>query len=228
LTFWGIFTASTQVAMTSRLPALLEPYLALPSEASLILVTNVLGASANWLVLRYLYAYLKASKFSGDAGDETIGVVFASFLRDAAFWRDGAGRMVSRSSATEADPLSSNSDKCIQGLDLDGLGRAGRFQFVDGLGGLCTGEAPLETGKTKNRVIRSPRIDHVQAELEAALGDLTSRRKVLIVDQLDALLAVSEDNVTSTSLSSMLLSLREVCTTQSTASNRSEDGFHAI
>jgi elongator complex protein 6 len=97
--------------MASRLPALLEPYLALPPETSLILVTNVLGASANWLVLRYLYAYLKNSNASEDAGDEMIGVVFASFLRDAAFWRDGAGRMVSSRIITVANPLNLNINK---------------------------------------------------------------------------------------------------------------------
>lgn len=76
--------------MSSRIPPLLEPYFALPSESSLILLTNVLGASSNWLVLRYLYSYLKVPEQTED-----IGVAFVSFMRDGSFWRDGCGKMVS-------------------------------------------------------------------------------------------------------------------------------------
>lgn len=76
--------------MAARIPPLLEPYLALPDEASLILLTNVLGASSNWLVLRYIYSILK----SQDEG-ENAGVVLVSFMRDSTFWREGGGRMVS-------------------------------------------------------------------------------------------------------------------------------------
>lgn len=83
--------------MASRIPALLEPYLALPREASLILLTSVLGASSNWLTLRYLYSYLRSpartEELEADDGD--TGVVLVSFLRDGAFWRDGAARLVS-------------------------------------------------------------------------------------------------------------------------------------
>lgn len=79
------------MASSSRIPHLLEPYLALPSEGSLVLLTSVLGASANWLVLRHLYSYLRGA--SGE--DRDTGVVLVSFLRDGAFWRDGAAKMVS-------------------------------------------------------------------------------------------------------------------------------------
>ena len=76
--------------MSSRIPSLLEPYLALPSEASLTLLTSVLGASSNWLVLRCLYSYLRSSE-----GNEDVGVVLVSFMRDGAFWREGCGKLVS-------------------------------------------------------------------------------------------------------------------------------------
>ena len=78
--------------MTSRIPPLLEPYISLPPEASLILLTNVLGATTNWLVLRYLHAAL-APEACDDSGNETR-VVLVSFLRDLAFWKDGARRLV--------------------------------------------------------------------------------------------------------------------------------------
>jgi elongator complex protein 6 len=103
--------------MTSRIPLLLEPYLSLPPEASLILLTSVLGASTNWLVLRFLYNALAAPTTSpqlgarqdtdgigrtGEDGDwkreeegEGTRVVLASFLRDLSFWREGGRRLVS-------------------------------------------------------------------------------------------------------------------------------------
>lgn len=91
------------------------------------------------------------------------------------------------------------------------MGRNGHFTFVDGLSGLFTG-AP---GTGSDRTLRSSGTDHVRSELEAALGDVRTGTKVLIIDQLDALLAASGEDVTSTSLSAMLLSLREVSTTPS-------------
>jgi hypothetical protein len=84
--------------MASRIPPLLEPYLSLPPEASLILLTNVLSTSTNWLVLRYLQSFLTPPARNPEAEDrkpEGTTVVLVSFLRDWAFWRDGARKMVS-------------------------------------------------------------------------------------------------------------------------------------
>lgn len=78
--------------MTSRIPPLLEPYISLPPEASLILLTNVLGASTNWVVLRYLYSALAPEAY--DDLENDTKVVLVSFLRDMAFWKDGARRLV--------------------------------------------------------------------------------------------------------------------------------------
>lgn len=80
--------------MSSRIPTLLEPHLGLPEEASLIVLTSVLGATSNWLVLRYLYSYLRRETRLDEPEPDT-GVVMVSFLRDGAFWRDEARRMVS-------------------------------------------------------------------------------------------------------------------------------------
>ena len=44
--------------MPPTIPPLLEPYLILPPEGSLILVTHVQGVTANWITLWYLYALL--------------------------------------------------------------------------------------------------------------------------------------------------------------------------
>lgn len=83
--------------MSSRLPPLLEPYLALPPEASLILLTNVLGATSNWLILRFLYSALNAKRDQNEGAGETK-VVFVSFLRDLAFWKESGKRLVSAAS----------------------------------------------------------------------------------------------------------------------------------
>jgi elongator complex protein 6 len=96
--------------MTSRIPPLLDPYLVLPPEASLILLTSVLGASTNWLVLRYLYSALlpaagvgreldrdggiESGDASGKAEGDRPAVVLVSFLRDLSFWREGARKLV--------------------------------------------------------------------------------------------------------------------------------------
>lgn len=81
--------------MSSRIPPLLEPYLALPPEASLILLTSVLGASTNWLVLRFLHGALIGSESSPDAPqDAEAKVVLVSFMRDFAFWKENAKRLV--------------------------------------------------------------------------------------------------------------------------------------
>ncbi len=93
-------------AMTSRIPPLLEPYLALPPEASLILLTSVLGASTNWLVLRYLYSALGPRPspsrdaesglggLCGGSNGDGAAVVLVSFLRDLSFWKEGGRRLV--------------------------------------------------------------------------------------------------------------------------------------
>lgn len=85
--------------MSTRLPPLLEPYLSLPPEASLLLLTNVLGATSNWLLLRFLYSTLhhtaKEEAENTSSGNGETKVVFVSFMRDLAFWREGGRRLVS-------------------------------------------------------------------------------------------------------------------------------------
>lgn len=85
------------------------------------------------------------------------------------------------------------------------MSKKGRFAFVDGLTGLFAGEKRQQAG-----VLTSSRVDDVRTGVESAIAQVRCRRTVLIVDQVDVLLAAGED-ATSTSLSAMLLSLREVC-----------------
>lgn len=105
---------------SSRVPPLLQPYVKLPCDDSLLLLTSTLGASANWLLVRFLYDAL--SNNTQDSGaDEVHNVVFVSWVRDYEFWKQEA-----RKSA---------------GLDLERLKREKRFAFVDGLGGLAMDDA---------------------------------------------------------------------------------------
>ena len=93
-------TLTTTHTMTTRIPHLLAPYVRIPAEGSLTLLTSVLDATTNWLVLRYLHACLKPSSggpgFESETADaaEDVGVVLLSFMRDQAFWKDGASRLV--------------------------------------------------------------------------------------------------------------------------------------
>lgn len=88
--------------MAAQIPPLLESYLSLPPETSQIVLTGILGASTNWLVLRYLHSLLKPGTThhraqhdgEGDPEQEDVKVVLVSWMRDYAFWKDGAGRLV--------------------------------------------------------------------------------------------------------------------------------------
>ncbi|KAF3068524.1 hypothetical protein CFAM422_007771 [Trichoderma lentiforme] len=124
-----------------------------------------------------------------DDAETNSGVVLVSFMRDLAFWREGASRL---------------------GLDLDGLNRAGRFSFVDGLTGLLSGGQGSESTGDKGRILKNAKLDDVRRGIEAAIGDGRLGSKVLIIDQLDELLAISgEEDVTGLALEGMLFSLRE-------------------
>lgn len=211
---------------SSRTPPLLEPYLAVPPETSLIVLTSILGASTNWLVLRYLHAYLGRRSSSNNrptAAQQALGVeseaqdddaaapgvllLLVSFLRDYAFWKDGAARL---------------------GVDLEAVGRAGRLVYVDGLGALFSPdeEAALEPaarglddgrgGDGWRRKLTSATTAHLSAVLGGAVDELGARggpagRVVLVVDQLDFVLAATRpQDVSGSALRDLVMGLREV------------------
>lgn len=83
------------------LPPLLTPYVSSLPQSSLVLLSSVLGATGNWLILRYMYAALSASSnpnasFGTDGLDngKKRKVVLVSFLRGWEFWRSEAKRLV--------------------------------------------------------------------------------------------------------------------------------------
>lgn len=217
--------------MALRSPPLLEPYLRLPQEASLTLLSGVLGASTNWLVHRYLLSILASSSSSSssqsftssssltrlssgvrgsqddddesDAGlrPHTTSVVFVSFLRDYAFWKDGCKRL---------------------GLDLDQVGKKGAFVFVDGLTGLFTSSSPSghdrrPSGQVEipgQKVLLGATADQLRRTLEDAVAHVQAlnpgTQTVLVVDQPDVLLAAAGEAISSQGLRDTILGLREV------------------
>ena len=80
------------MAQRNRIPTALEPYLRLPVQTSLILLTSTLGCSVNWVTARFAGSVLSeetrkiVSKDDGTA-QENIVVVLVSWMRDAAFWK---------------------------------------------------------------------------------------------------------------------------------------------
>lgn len=151
-----------------------------------------------------------------DAGP---GVVFLSFMRDLAFWREGASRMV-RIFLFFVVPF------FLAGFHIEwlltrlftlglGLGRSEQSWQIQ----LCGWPDRLafwgrgsESTADKGRVLLSGKPDDVRRSLEAAIADVrSSGPKILIIDQLDELLAIfGDEDVTGPALEGMLLSLREV------------------
>lgn len=79
----------------NRIPPDLEPYLRLPPEAALVLLTGTLGCSINWLTARFAGSLLAPDGHqfsSGEKGEKKgeekeTAVVLVSWMRDAAFWK---------------------------------------------------------------------------------------------------------------------------------------------
>jgi len=167
------------------LPPLLTPYLTLPSS-SLTFLTSTLGASTNWLVLRFLHAALSpphpptntiSNPVPTPSESIKTHIILISWLRDFSFWKDGAKKL---------------------GLDLS---RAGQVTFIDGLG---TG-----IGMGADGIQRLER--ELLAEVKRAKGPEEDGKKVvLVVDGLDFVLAAAEGRGVQGVLD-MIGEVREVC-----------------
>ncbi|TGO07046.1 hypothetical protein BTUL_0341g00070 [Botrytis tulipae] len=180
---------------TRSIPPLLTPYLSLPSESSLILLTGVLGAGTNWLLLRYLSSIFSPGaekNGEGDAeGEGEVKVVFLSFMRDMGFWREGARKI---------------------NLDLDKLTQQSRFLFLDGLSSLHLPQTqpPTPGAGTPLTTPLLPSISHL---LTKAITSLSSSpgKIIFILDSPDFLIASTPTpETTSQELHSLLLSLRSL------------------
>ncbi|PVH73353.1 hypothetical protein DL98DRAFT_469422 [Cadophora sp. DSE1049] len=180
--------------MSSRIPPLLEPYLALPPEASLVLLTSVLGASSNWLVLRFLHSALIGSEVSLEvASEDEPKVLLVSFMRDWAFWKENARRL---------------------GLDLDKFALTKRFAFVDGLSSLFLPRQPGATARRAGEnVLVKPGLEGVAKQIQDSIEALQSSQGtgkiLLVIDQSDLLLAAGDEEVGAVKVEDILMGLRE-------------------
>jgi hypothetical protein len=95
---------------------------------------------------------------------------------------------------------------------MDAMIKTGKIGIVDGLTGLFTGDAS-PTGNSSDVILKSPALEDINAQIDAATERLQTSKKVLIVDGLDALVAMAPEGASSSSLSAekLILSLREVC-----------------
>jgi elongator complex protein 6 len=90
-----------------------------------------------------------------------------------------------------------------------------RFQFVDGLSGLfLPKQLRAAPGRVGEKILSDPSLASVSRELQNAVQTLSNSegagKIVLVVDQLDLLLAAGGDQIGSVSLEDMLMNLREV------------------
>jgi len=84
------------------IPSLLAPFVTSIPPTSLTVVSAVLGATSNWLVLRFLFAALNPARTDlvleedgvqrGTESAAVRKVVLVSFLRSWDFWRSEAKR----------------------------------------------------------------------------------------------------------------------------------------
>ncbi|KAF2271196.1 hypothetical protein CC78DRAFT_611205 [Lojkania enalia] len=133
----------------SRIPPLLQPYTRLPKHPSLFLLTGTLGATANWLIIRFLCDVLATKNGSraaenDKAGDEVgeggTAVVLVSWIREYEFWRNEARKGA--------------------GLDLQRLGNEKRVAFVDGLSRMYMPEVGKQS-ITQNTVLTTPQTQNM-------------------------------------------------------------------
>ncbi len=86
----------------SVVPPLLLPFLTAPGAKTLTLVTSTLSTTSSWLVLRYVYVAvirnnltLPKSEVNLEERQGENSVVLVSWLRDEAWWKDSARKLVS-------------------------------------------------------------------------------------------------------------------------------------
>ncbi|KAM3494155.1 hypothetical protein MY3957_002607 [Beauveria namnaoensis] len=169
---------------SSRIPPRLEAYVAsgplARDEGSLTVVTAVQGASANWLVLRYLYALLAGGGSGGGRGVEergAVGVVLGMDLN--ALCKNGRFAFVDGLTGLCAPAVPGSSNGIIVG------------------GGGATTTTTTDSD------------DVVKACVDAAAARLTAgSRTVLLVDGLDAYVATGSGSGAA-GAASLIMSLRE-------------------
>lgn len=173
-------------------PLALEPYLRLPAESSLTLLTGTVGVNASFLATRFVGSALQTDQHDDD-DDRDAGVLLITWLRDSSFWK----QEIRRGSVSEVyicSPLSTTNCQ-HQGLDTTRLSQLGKFAAVD-----CFSDPTWPLVETEKRILSAL----------ALLSDTSStgrpKKITLILDAPDILLATS--STTAAALNTFLLTLR--------------------
>lgn len=186
------------------IPALLSPLLQTPPKAcSLYLLTSVLSASTNWLVLRFIYAALLAGEGrekksllndnnknnynNNNNGTTTTGefrVLMISWLRGLELWGEMGKKL---------------------GVDFSRGGGGGKLAFLDGLGSAANFGGGGGGGV---REVEREILNAVQRLKQNDEGPGQQRRVLVILDGVDFLAAAMGAEVTE--LMDMITEIREV------------------
>lgn len=104
-----------------------------------------------------------------------------------------------------------------QGLDLDKLAAKKRFAFIDGLSELYLEPAKSKAGTRGATAIRGTELGNIHNTVKNTLKELQagSGKVVLVIDQLDLLLATSGDRLDTVALGDKLMDWRLVCNSKS-------------
>ncbi|KAK3674293.1 hypothetical protein LTR78_005762 [Recurvomyces mirabilis] len=168
----------------NRTPAALKPYLRLPSETSLILLTSTLSCTVNWLTPRFIIAAINGSGH-GDhtdtqsvpgAREEGSTVILTSWMRNQAYWKTELRRITA-------------------GMDMDKVIATGKLAFVDCFTNLTQLAPEKALSEQESRITQA-----------IAKANGAGRRIVLVLENPDILIALAL--TTTYDLSDFLLRLR--------------------
>lgn len=94
------------------------------------------------------------------------------------------------------------------------MGIKKRFAFIDGLSGLYLPTQKAKSGREGQGVLSTPDLTAISTEIQNAIKHLSSQddtsKVLLVIDQLDLLLASGGERIGPVDVGDMLLELREV------------------
>lgn len=101
-------------------------------------------------------------------------------------------------------------------MDLEKLAAKKKFTFVDGLSGLFLPKQNPISDREKDKILVSAGLQDVSKQILASVQQLKGPedggKVLLVIDQLDLLLAASGEGVDAVGTGNMLMGLREVST----------------
>lgn len=227
--------------MSSRiLPPALEPYLQLPPETSLILLTSTLGCSVNWLTARFISSALASDHHQQqqEPSPPPLAILLVSWIRDLAFWKTELRRTsvstTKPKQVTKVLPFKKKEKKkkrgkeklkysnfTTQGIDITKLSQTNKFAFVDYLNNPTPSPPSTSSPSSPSNLSTSHPLIHQSLTKLLSSSTTPSLKILLILDAPDILLTTPPS--TSTSLPTLLLTLRSHPSIHSTILSVSAD-----